>query len=229
MAGLRAPPVERGHVEPLDRGGLGPDGGQRLARRRALHRDHGPGGRGVDRITVARRAQRSHHPIGVRRVGHDVERRVVDPPDDDVVEHGRIVGVEQVGVLRPPRLDLGEVVGEGALQPFEGARPGHPHGARIGDEEPGHDLQQRRLARPVRPNHPDEASLRDMQRQIGQRRQKIHRNGAQEGGQPLGQPGVPLAGDAVGLGDVVDLDGVHPRNARAVAAAAGGRRAARPA
>ena len=42
---------------------------------------------------------------GVRRVRHDVEAVVVDPPHDDVVEHGCVVGIEEVGVLRPPRPD----------------------------------------------------------------------------------------------------------------------------
>ena len=61
----------------------------------------------------------STHPVGVRGVGHDVEALVVDPPDDDVVDH-RAVVVEQMRVLGPARADPAEVVGEGRLQPVEG-------------------------------------------------------------------------------------------------------------
>ena len=42
----------------------------------------------------------------LRRVGHDVEDFVVDPPDDDVVEHRGIDLVEQMRVLRPAGGDL---------------------------------------------------------------------------------------------------------------------------
>ena len=40
----------------------------------------------------------------------------VDPPHDDVVDHVRVVGIEQVRVLRPARADAVEVVGERPLQ-----------------------------------------------------------------------------------------------------------------
>jgi hypothetical protein len=78
--------------------------------------------------------------IGVRSVGHHVEdiglalvARV--PPHDDVVEDGRIVGVEQVGVLSPPRADLGQVVGECALQCREGVRALDANRAEVRDVE----------------------------------------------------------------------------------------------
>ena len=46
----------------------------------------------------------------------------VDPPHDDVVDDVRVVGVEQVRVLRAPGLDAVEVVGERPLQRGERAR-----------------------------------------------------------------------------------------------------------
>jgi hypothetical protein len=40
-----------------------------------------------------------------------------------------------MGVLRPPRSDLAEVVGERGLQALEGSGPLHPDGAEVADVE----------------------------------------------------------------------------------------------
>ena len=59
----------------------------------------------------------------------------VDPPHDDVVDDVRVVGVEQVRVLRPPGLDAVEVVGERPLQRGERAGAVHAHRAEVRDVE----------------------------------------------------------------------------------------------
>ena len=61
-------------------------------------------------------------PFGVRRVRHDEEAIGLDPPDDDVVDDVRVVGIEQVRVLRAPGPDAAEVVGEQPLQRVARAR-----------------------------------------------------------------------------------------------------------
>jgi hypothetical protein len=93
-----------------------------------LDRDHGAG---VGDVSTADGAA---HTIGVRGVGHDVERVVVHPPHNDVVEHRRVV-VEQVRVLGSPDADLAEVVGERRLQPRAGVGPRDPHRAEVTDVE----------------------------------------------------------------------------------------------
>ena len=55
----------------------------------------------------------------VRRVGHDVEALLVDPPDDDVVDDEAVL-VEQVRVLGPAGVDPPQVVAERVLQVLEG-------------------------------------------------------------------------------------------------------------
>src|SRR5262249_47395626 len=60
-----------------------------------------------------------------------------DPPHDDVVEHRRVVLVEQMRVLRPTGPDLAEIVGERELQPFERVGTYDPHSAEMADVE-GH-------------------------------------------------------------------------------------------
>ena len=77
----------------------------------------------------------STHAVGVRGVGHHVEHVVAVvggmPPHDDVVEHRRVAVVEQVGVLRSPGSDLGEIVGQRGLQSIERIGPGQPNGAEV--------------------------------------------------------------------------------------------------
>ena len=58
---------------------------------------------GVDRDAVHVHhdlLQCSGHTIGVRSVGHDIERFCVDPPDDDVVDDGGIFWIKKMRVLR---------------------------------------------------------------------------------------------------------------------------------
>ncbi len=63
--------------------------------------------------------------LGVRRVGHHDEVAGRRPPHDQVVDDVRVVGIEQMRVLRPSRPDAIEVVGERPLQ--RGERPGAAH------------------------------------------------------------------------------------------------------
>ena len=83
-------------MEPFDRRRAFADRGELLACLRTLYGDDGPARRDVFEVHVALRrlGERARDPVGVRRVGHDVEVIVVDPPHDDVVEHGRVVGIE---------------------------------------------------------------------------------------------------------------------------------------
>ena len=103
-----------------------------LARLRSLHREHRPGRRDVGDLAVAalrrvRVFERADDRVGVRRVRHDEQLVVVDPPHDDVVDDVGVVGIEQVRVLRPARTDPAEVVGERPLEHRHRARPGDPH------------------------------------------------------------------------------------------------------
>ena len=116
---------------------LGPPRLQRielLAGGGPLDRDHGPArGDVVDRalaagVTAGRVLERGEQRRGVRRVRHDEELVLGDPPHDDVVDDVRVVGVEQVRVLRASRLDASQVVRERPLQHVEGARSCDPHG-----------------------------------------------------------------------------------------------------
>ena len=91
-----------------------------------------------------------HDAAGVRRVGHDVEALLVDPPHDDVVGH-RAGRVQQVGVLGPPGRDLAQVVAQRMLQVVEGLRAVDPHGAEMADVE-GHGGRHGRPG--VRPRSP---------------------------------------------------------------------------
>jgi hypothetical protein len=75
-----------------------------------------------------------HDAIGVGRVRHHVEDRVVDPPHDDVVEH-RPGFVEEVRVLRAPGADLAQVVGQRLLQMIEGAGAVDAHCTEVTDVE----------------------------------------------------------------------------------------------
>ena len=80
-------------------------------------------------------AERVDERRGVRRVGHHEEVARRDPPHDDVVDDVRVVGVEQVRVLRPPGRDAVEVVGERPLQRGERAGAVHAHRAEVRDVE----------------------------------------------------------------------------------------------
>ena len=147
-----AVPGERGHAEPPDRGRVGCHAGQPVPGRGPLHGDDGPG-----RGDVLTQAERGDHPIGVGRVGHDVEAALVDPPDDDVVEYRGVAGIEQMGVLRPARRHLPEVVGERPLQAVERVGTLDPHGPEMADVE-GHGIGAAGLvlgdgARRVRQRH----------------------------------------------------------------------------
>ena len=79
---------------------------------------------------------RPQDPSGVGGVGHDVEALFLHPPDDDVVKH-RTLLIEQMGVLRPARSDLGQVVGEGPLQDSFGVGPHDADGTEVADVEYG--------------------------------------------------------------------------------------------
>ncbi len=75
----------------------------------------------TDSADIADEARRvlegGHQRPGVRRVRHDDELVLGQPPHDDVVDDVRVDLVEQVGVLRATRLDPVEVVRE---RPLEG-------------------------------------------------------------------------------------------------------------
>ena len=64
---------------------------------------------------------------GVRRVGHHQEVARCRPPHDDVVDDVRVVGIEQVRVLRATGTDAVEIVGERPLQRGERAGAVHVH------------------------------------------------------------------------------------------------------
>ena len=91
--------VERGDVEASDLGRLG---GHRREQRPGVGALEGQERPFLGEIVDRPRPERLDDPFGVRGVGHDVEALVVDPPDDDVVEHRCVVLIEQVGVLGPP-------------------------------------------------------------------------------------------------------------------------------
>ncbi len=73
--------LDRLDPEAADRRCLCRHRGEVGARLGALHGEQGPSAGDVAAT------DRRHHPIGVRRVRHDVEALVIDPPHDDVVEH----------------------------------------------------------------------------------------------------------------------------------------------
>ena len=58
-------------------------------------------------------------------LGMTNELGLVDPPHDDVVDHVRVAGIEQVRVLRTAGADPGEIVGEEALEQREHTRTAH--------------------------------------------------------------------------------------------------------
>ena len=124
-----------------DLGGLGADRGEPLPGVGALDGEDGPlggdvGGRHVGRARGGGLlGQCCGDPRRVRRVRHDVEGLLVEPPHDDVVEHRGIGRVEQVGVLGPAGSDPTEVVGEGPLEGGERTRTADPDGAEVGDVE----------------------------------------------------------------------------------------------
>ena len=102
-----------------------------------LHREHRPlGGDVVDGALAApmrlrRLAQRGDERRGVRRVRHHQEVAGRDPPHDEVVDDVRVVGIEEVRVLRTPGLDAVEVVGERPLQRGERARAVDPQRSEV--------------------------------------------------------------------------------------------------
>src|SRR4051794_5226452 len=61
-------------------------------------------------------ADRVANSVRVAGIGHHVEDVVTDPPHDDVVDHGCVVLVQQMGVLRATWRDLVQIVGERCLQ-----------------------------------------------------------------------------------------------------------------
>ncbi|CAB4984407.1 unannotated protein [freshwater metagenome] len=131
-----AVPPQLLHGESIDLSRCGEEAGKHLAGRRALHRDHGARGRGVDgREIGAGSRERRLDAIGVGRVGHDLERGLVEPPHDDVVDDRGVVGIEEVGVLRTTRADTPQVVREGQLQLSERVGSAHQHGAQMADVE----------------------------------------------------------------------------------------------
>ncbi len=125
-----------GDVEPRDRGGVAAHRRQQLARLGTLHREHGTRRRDVGDLELARGVRRGldrggREPFRVRRVRHHEEPLGLDPPDDDVVDDVRVVGVEQMRVLRPARPDPPEIVGEQPLQRVERAGSGELDGAEV--------------------------------------------------------------------------------------------------
>ena len=130
-------PSRGGDAETPDYRGLGADAAQFLAGVRTLDREDRTRVGDVVNLDAVRvhLRQRARDAIGVRRVGHDVERDVVDPPHDDVVDHRRVLRIEQVRVLRAAGPDLAEIVGECRLQHVERAHTVHTHGAEMADVE----------------------------------------------------------------------------------------------
>ncbi len=121
----RALPAQLADLEASDCSGLGEDGRQLQFGLRSLHRQHGA----IVRCLLS--PDRGADTIGVGCIGHDVEHFGVDPPHDDVVEHGGIDLVEQMRVLGTPRRDLVEVIGERELQPLVGIAALDTHGAEV--------------------------------------------------------------------------------------------------
>jgi hypothetical protein len=85
-------------------------------------------------------ADRGSHALGVRRIGHHVERVRLTvaarmPPHDDVVEHRGVGLGEQMRVLRPSGADLGQVVAQRGLQSGEAVPAFDPDGPEVGDVE----------------------------------------------------------------------------------------------
>ena len=135
--------VEHGclHREPEYVGPTRLQRGELLAGGGALDRDHGATrGDILDRagavgVTAGRVVESGEQRRGVGRVRHDEELVVADPPHDDVVDDMRIVGVEQVGVLRPSRFDAGQVVRERPLEQPVGTRTCDAHRSEVRDVE----------------------------------------------------------------------------------------------
>ena len=107
-----AGPLEAHDAETSDVGRGGRHLGQSVPRLGALH---GQDGTLVGHVHAS---ERGEYPRRVRGVGHDVETLIVDPPHDDVVDDGPVLG-QEVGVLGSPRVDLAQVVAEGSLQMLE--------------------------------------------------------------------------------------------------------------
>ena len=136
LSGVPRPRGQAGHALPHDRDhpeaghgcGVGGDGRQAGPGMGPLHGDDAPPVGGVlspDRL---------EHPFGVRGVGHHVEDPLVHPPDDDVVDHRPVLG-EQMRVLSPTGGDLGQIVGERGLKPFEAPCAFDPDRAEMADVE----------------------------------------------------------------------------------------------
>ena len=131
-------PVHPGHPEPLHRGRLGAHLGQPGPGLGTLDGDDGPPGGDVAGLHApAAPAAAAVTRSVLEALGMTSKVCVVDPPHDDVVEHRGVLLVEQVGVLGPAGPDPAQVVGQGVLEPIQGGRPRHPHGAQVADVE-GH-------------------------------------------------------------------------------------------
>jgi len=76
-------------------------------------------------VTARRVVERGEQRRGVRRVRHHEELVVADPPHDDVVDDVRIVGVEEMRVLRAAGTDPRQVVGEEPLEQLEHPSTAH--------------------------------------------------------------------------------------------------------
>ena len=103
---------------------------QALAGLGPLHGDDRP-----RRGDVRRRRSRRRRRVGVRRVRHDVEALVVDPPHDDVVEHRGVVSSSRCVYWARPGAILPRSLVSAAAARSSASPTLDPHGAEVADVE----------------------------------------------------------------------------------------------
>jgi hypothetical protein len=129
--------LDRGDTEVVDLGRVEPEGpGDQREGTRALHREDGPRGRGVDHLDVrgGARGEAGDHVGGVRGVGNGHPPVLGEAVDDEVVDDAPVlVAAERVLALAVAE-DRG-VVGEGRRGGLGRAPPPDPDRTEVGHVE----------------------------------------------------------------------------------------------